>query len=152
MRTRNMNPNCKCKCHTFHDSYPKRDLDCCICVCNHSKEAMCEGCETSAEAHDRTRGRVTKYEHEHEAPSMVVGSAPMPSDWQENVIEWPPHYNKGKIQMTDYCLDQKFGACSTAIIKYVTRSRWKGKRLEDLKKAKWYLEKLIATIEAGGEE
>jgi hypothetical protein len=70
----------------------------------------------------------------------------------DKVIEWPPHYNQGKIQMTDYVLDQKLGWCSANVVKYVVRSRHKGKRLEDLKKALWYLQKLIARIESGGEE
>jgi hypothetical protein len=34
------------------------------------------------------------------------------------------------------------------IIKYVTRHPYKGKSLEDLKKAQWYLTKLIEEVEA----
>ena len=33
------------------------------------------------------------------------------------------------------------------IIKYVSRYRYKGKALEDLKKARWYLNRLIEDVE-----
>lgn len=35
------------------------------------------------------------------------------------------------------------------VIKYVLRSKYKGKELEDLKKARWYLDRLINVIEKG---
>jgi len=34
------------------------------------------------------------------------------------------------------------------IIKYVTRHPYKGKSLQDLKKARWYLDRLIQEVEA----
>lgn len=34
------------------------------------------------------------------------------------------------------------------VVKYVARAEHKGKQLEDLKKGKWYLDRLIATLEA----
>jgi len=42
----------------------------------------------------------------------------------------------------EYILDQKFNYLEGNIIKYVSRYKHKN-GLEDLKKAKWYLERLI---------
>ena len=60
-------------------------------------------------------------------------------------INRPPHYNQG-IETTDYIISNDMGFCEGNVVKYVTRYKLKG-GLEDLKKAKWYLDKLINTIE-----
>ena len=53
-----------------------------------------------------------------------------------------PNYYKEGIQVTDFILSYNMEWCEGNIIKYVTRYKAKN-GLEDLKKAKWYLEKLI---------
>lgn len=56
----------------------------------------------------------------------------------------PPYYKKG-IQVTDFILSNDLGWCEGNIIKYVIRYKAKN-GLEDLEKAKWYLEKLIEEL------
>lgn len=54
----------------------------------------------------------------------------------------PNHYKAGKITPIDYILDQNMDFLEGNVIKYV--SRYKNKNgVEDLKKARWYLDKLI---------
>lgn len=57
-----------------------------------------------------------------------------------------PDYYKGNIEVCDYIIDKKMSYLEGNIIKYVTRYKQKN-GLEDLKKAKWYLEKLIKQYE-----
>lgn len=63
----------------------------------------------------------------------------------------PSHYNF-KTQPFDYAIDitkelsSVDSICVFNIIKYISRYPQKG-GLEDLKKAKWYLDRLIATKE-----
>ena len=57
-------------------------------------------------------------------------------------VNSPDHYTQGDIEVIDYILDQKFNYLEGNVIKYVSRYRSKG-GIEDLRKAKWYLEKLI---------
>jgi|TARA_R100000149_G_C5878609_1_gene142861 hypothetical protein len=57
-----------------------------------------------------------------------------------------PNYYKEGIQVTDFIMSYNMGWCEGNIIKYVTRYKAKN-GLEDLKKAKWYLEKLIEKLE-----
>lgn len=64
-------------------------------------------------------------------------------------VNQPPHYTRGKIEMTDFVLDQRLGWLAGNVIKYIVRYRFKGKPLEDLKKCRWYLDKLIARVESG---
>lgn len=57
-------------------------------------------------------------------------------------IEHPSHYNQGKIEMWDYAYQHNLDFYEGNIIKYVTR--WKYKNgIQDLKKAKMYLDKYI---------
>ena len=53
-----------------------------------------------------------------------------------------PSYYKKKIQVTDFIIEYEMNFLEGNIIKYVCRHKEKN-GLEDLKKAKWYLEKLI---------
>jgi hypothetical protein len=53
----------------------------------------------------------------------------------------PTYYRKG-IETTDYIVSHSMNYLEGNIIKYVTRYKDKG-GLEDLKKAEWYLTRLI---------
>lgn len=70
----------------------------------------------------------------------------MKSRKKENVNH-PVHYNKGKIEVIDAIEDWGLNFCEGNIIKYVARHRYKEDPVEDLKKAKWYIERLIKSIE-----
>ena len=56
----------------------------------------------------------------------------------------PRHYTKGKIEVIYFIVDQKFGYLDGQVVKYISRYRWKGAAKEDLQKAAFYLERLIA--------
>ena len=63
----------------------------------------------------------------------------------------PDHYKVGGIETFDFITaktspEQLAGYCKGNIIKYVTRADHKN-GVEDLKKAKWYLDKLIKTFD-----
>lgn len=72
---------------------------------------------------------------------------------QDNVNH-PGHYNFGKIEVIEYIRDKLTpeeyqGGCTMNVLKYV--SRWRHKNgLEDLKKAKVYLDWLIESVEKEG--
>lgn len=59
------------------------------------------------------------------------------------VVDNPIYYSQGEIQPYDFIKAQKMDFTEGSIIKYLTRYKFKGKPLEDLKKARWYLDKLI---------
>lgn len=60
-------------------------------------------------------------------------------------VNHPDHYNKG-IETTDYICSWDMNFLEGNIVKYITRYKYKG-GVEDLKKAQWYLEKLIHDTE-----
>jgi len=63
-------------------------------------------------------------------------------------IDHPQHYNVGKIEVIDFIEDQALGFHVGNVVKYLARSKHKGKELEDLKKASWYLNRFIVRLEA----
>ena len=62
-------------------------------------------------------------------------------------INHPPHYNHGSIEPIDVIEDWGLGFCDGNALKYIARFRHKGRALEDLKKARWYLDRLIQQTE-----
>nr|DAJ97124.1 MAG TPA: nucelotide kinase [Caudoviricetes sp.] len=68
-----------------------------------------------------------------------------------DMVNHPKHYTSGKIEviriMEDQLTDEEYrGYIKGQVIKYVTRERHKN-GLEDLKKAAWYLNRLIQKLE-----
>lgn len=67
---------------------------------------------------------------------------------QNEQVNHPSHYNFGSIEVIDYirstlgeegCRD----FCIGNVLKYVSRAKHKGKPVEDLEKASWYLDYAI---------
>lgn len=54
----------------------------------------------------------------------------------------PSHYTQGNIEVIDFIEDQQMDYKEGNVIKYVSRYKYKN-GLEDLEKAKWYLQRLI---------
>ena len=70
----------------------------------------------------------------------------------EDLVNKPPHYGDGKIECIDYMKDNMdtmmfMGYLEGNCKKYLHRYRYKGKPVEDLKKARWYLDRLIQEME-----
>jgi hypothetical protein len=58
-------------------------------------------------------------------------------------VNHPSHYTFGAIEVIDALEAWNLGYHLGNVIKYVVRSRHKGNYLEDLQKARWYLEREI---------
>jgi hypothetical protein len=70
---------------------------------------------------------------------------------KEDMVNHPPHYNQGGMEVIDVIEagigDQGFvGYLLGNILKYLLRFKHKGRPVEDLKKARWYLDRLILVI------
>ena len=69
-------------------------------------------------------------------------------------VQHPPHYKVGEVEAIDY-IEQQLGGQGIRhylegnILKYMHRWRYKN-GVEDLRKAKWYLDKLIFEEVQGG--
>ena len=66
-------------------------------------------------------------------------------------VNRPAHYTDGKIEVIEFIEDKSLGFSLGNVVKYVARAGKKDptKEVEDLKKAKWYLERRIKELEEG---
>jgi hypothetical protein len=68
-----------------------------------------------------------------------------------DAVHHPPHYTQGAVECIDALEAATTGlvgveaVCTAAVIKYLWRWKRKG-GLEDLQKARWYLDRLIGKV------
>lgn len=84
---------------------------------------------------------------EPECALMVDRYAPSPDAVVYDNVERPKHYNVGEVQAIDYIAQQLGSGVKDYLLgnvhKYLHRHRFKGQAMDDLRKARWYLDKLI---------
>jgi Zn finger protein HypA/HybF involved in hydrogenase expression len=126
-----------------------------------SKEITCEGCgKTFIHKKEKAQGRwpkycpecLPKYSKVPKKKEVDVTLANMVANTleesevkvvEEDVINHPSHYTRGKIEVIDFIEDQQLPYHLGNVIKYIARAGYKGDKLEDLKKARWYLDRYI---------
>lgn len=62
-------------------------------------------------------------------------------------VHSPEHYRKFPIEVIE--ITERLNFCLGNVVKYTLRADYKGKPLEDLRKARWYLDREIANRERG---
>ena len=133
----------------------------------YSKEITCEACgETFIHRKDKPTGRWPKYcpeclpkyskvpkkkeETVQTIAEKIVKAIEEPevkvTPRKEDVINHPSHYTRGNIEVIDIIEDQQLPYHLGNVIKYIARAGHKGDKLEDLKKARWYLDRYINEV------
>lgn len=118
-----------------------------------SKELTCEGCGTAfIHTKEKAQGRWPKYcpeclpkyskvpkkkEVDVTLENMIAKTlgGPEVKVVEEDVINHPSHYTRGKIEVIDFIEDQQLPYHLGNVIKYIARAGYKGDKLEDLKKS-----------------
>ena len=82
--------------------------------------------------------------------TMRVSGVPYPV--QVDAVNHPPHYKVGGIEAIEYMkaksTPEEFkGHLRLTAIKYLSRTGYKDDALQDLKKAQWYLNRLVKECE-----
>ena len=75
----------------------------------------------------------------------------------EDNVNHPAHYKTEGLECIEaieaaLTPDEYRGYCKGNALKYTWRERYKGKSVEDLQKARWYLDRLIGVMENGSKE
>jgi len=66
---------------------------------------------------------------------------------ESSLVDHPPHYTQGKFEVIEVLEDWFLkDPLLWQVGKYIARSPHKGTELQDLEKAKWYLERKIAKL------
>lgn len=68
------------------------------------------------------------------------------ADSRHDPVHHPQHYVKGGIETIDFIEAKELGFHLGNVVKYISRWDQKGK-IEDLKKARWYLDRFIQNNE-----
>ena len=82
--------------------------------------------------------------------SITTSNTPMQVEMFEpkaDPVNHPAHYKVGGIETIDFIEAKKLGYNLGNVVKYLTRADHKGNRLQDLRKAQWYLEREIWNAE-----
>jgi hypothetical protein len=85
--------------------------------------------------------RKAKVKAEKQPPELTL-SITM-EEPQPDAINHPPHYKVGGIETIDFIEAKGLGYRLGNVVKYISRAEHKGKRLENLRKAQWYLNREI---------
>ena len=72
--------------------------------------------------------------------------AKMYGNIEHDAVNHPSHYTRGKIEVIDFIEDQQLPYHLGNVVKYIARAGYKGDKLEDLKKARWYLDRYINEV------
>lgn len=75
-------------------------------------------------------------------PVPPTPSEPLPVTMFD-VVNHPPHYKVGGVETIDFIEAKGLNYHLGNVVKYITRADHKGDRLENLKKAQWYLAREI---------
>lgn len=65
---------------------------------------------------------------------------------QNDPVNSPAHYTRGKIEVIDFLEDQDMGPHIGTAVKYLCRAPYKHKEREDLEKAIWFINRRIEQI------
>jgi hypothetical protein len=107
--------------------------------------------DLTCEDWDRVSQGLPKHDERHEYVKMAKDIQSIVIE-QEDMVNSPNHYTSGSIECIDgieasMSAEAFKGYCKGAALKYLWRYERKDKSLEDLKKAQWYLKKLIGVVE-----
>ena len=82
----------------------------------------------------------------------------MSTEQKYDMVNKPKHYNFGDIEVIHFIKqvvntfkNPYVGMCIGHVIRYTSRCMLKGKPLQDLQKAQWYLNEAIKTFEEEGD-
>jgi len=69
----------------------------------------------------------------------------------KETVNHPDHYNQGTIEVIDFIEAWGLNFSEGNVVKYITRYKYKGTPLKDLKKARTYIDRLIKAEESASE-
>ena len=136
--------------------------DCAIKVCHKSKKEVEEEANMTTVDSNKTEDRqkidsketVDRQKEDSNKETVYVPTAEhmakMYGNIEHDAVNHPSHYTRGKIEVIDFIEDQQLPYHLGNVIKYIARAGYKGDKLEDLKKARWYLDRYINEVMGNG--
>ena len=94
-----------------------------------------------------TPERIAELVLQHTKPKRRMQGADIVATHHTDMVNHPPHYKAGGVETIDFIEAKGLGYHLGNVVKYITRADHKGNKLEDLKKAQWYLSRAIEKLE-----
>ena len=116
---------------------------------NAKKKAKVQRAKAKAEKAIKTQQQVVKGAIEHWKNISTTSSNKQIEMFEPKAdpVNHPAHYKVGGIETIDFIEAKKLGYNLGNVVKYLTRADHKGNKLQDLRKAQWYLEREIWNVE-----
>lgn len=136
--------------------------DCAIKFCHKSKKEVEEEANMTTVDSNKTEERHIEdsketVDRQKEGSSKETVQVPtdghmdkMYGNIKHDAVNHPSHYTRGKIEVIDFIEDQQLPYHLGNVIKYIARAGYKVDKLEDLKKARWYLDRYINEVMGNG--
>lgn len=136
--------------------------DCAIKFCHKSKKEVEEEAKMTTVDSNKTVDRqkedsketADRQKEDSKKETVQVPTAEhiakMYGNIEHDAVNHPSHYTRGKIEVIDFIEDQQLPYHLGNVIKYIARAGYKGDKLEDLKKARWYLDRYINEVVGNG--
>jgi hypothetical protein len=97
-------------------------------------------------ARKKVNGRVVSVLTPNAQMSLALFNDSQKKEVKDNVNH-PAHYKMGGIETIDFVEAKNLNYNLGNVVKYITRADHKGNKLEDLKKAQWYLNREVSNLE-----
>jgi len=101
---------------------------------------------SNAEIRDRLATLPTVRTHPVTGKLLMQGGADIVTTHHTDMVNNPPHYTTGGVETIDFIEAKKLDYNLGNVVKYITRADHKGDKHEDLCKARWYLNRAIASV------
>jgi len=130
--------------------------DCAIKFCHKSKKEVEEEANMTTVDSNKTEDRQkidskeTEGRQKEDSKKLTVYVPIVDGTIKHDAVNHPSHYTRGKIEVIDFIEDQQLPYHLGNVIKYIARAGYKGDKLEDLKKARWYLDRYINEVMGNG--
>lgn len=85
----------------------------------------------------------------HKLKMQMINEGYMQESNKPDMIDHPPHYTATKVEPIDVIEAWGLGFHLGNALKYIARVDLKGRPIEDLEKARWYLDREIARRKSG---
>lgn len=91
--------------------------------------------------------KVVKRGRPRKVPSTLVPNAVASMAlYADDVVNHPSHYKVGGIETIDFIEAKQLDYHLGNVVKYISRADHKDEKLENLKKAQWYLNRAVANL------
>lgn len=138
---------CGVKLHTVYNvTYTARKSTSSVPLTTLAFEVSKGKVSSNAEIKDRLATLPMVRTHPVTGKLLMQGGADIVTKHHTDMVNEPPHYKTGGIETIDFIEAKKLDYNLGNAVKYITRADHKGDKHEDLCKARWYLNRAIASV------